>query len=348
MGRYEFAQDDPWRVQEADYPAGDMPEDQLRFLLNYAVLAPSSHNTQPWLFRLSGEEVSLLADRRRALPVSDPDDRELVISCGAALYHLRTAISRFGRKPEVRTFPDLRNPDLLAWIRAGRETEPAEEAQRHLQAMLRRRTFREPFEVRSVPDDLCARLESAAAVEGAHLAILRGSEERNRLADLVAEGDRRQGSDRSFRRELAAWVHPNRSTSRDGIPGYGMGMSDIQSLAGPLVIRTFDWGRGRAAKDRELAEGSPLLLVLSSKGDNASSWLEAGQALARVLLEATSLGLSASFLNQPLEVPELRPLVAEMAGGAGTPQLILRIGYGTVGRATPRRHVMDVIDRPGN
>ncbi len=347
MGSYEFAQADPWRVQETEYPAGAMPEEQLRFLLNYAVLAPSSHNTQPWLFRLSGEEVSLLADRRRALPVADPEDRELVISCGAALYHLRVALAYFGRRPEVRTFPDLRNPDLLAWVRGGRSEEPTEDVRRHFRAIPNRRTVRVPFDDRPVEESTCEALRASAEVEGVELSVLREMADRNRMADLIAEGDRRQGSDRSFRRELAAWMHPNRSSSRDGIPGYGVGLGDLSSLAGPLVVRTFDWGRGRAARDRELAEGSPLLLVLSSRGDNASSWLETGQALARVLLEGVSRGLYASFLNQPVEIADLRPQVAEIARTSHTPQLVLRMGYGSPGRATPRRRVMEVIDRPG-
>lgn len=321
-----------------------MPEEQLRFLLNFAVLAPSSHNSQPWLFRLAGEEVSLLADRTRALPVADPDDREMIISCGAALFNLRVALRYHGYQPVVRTFPDLRDEDLLAFVRIAGRIQPTEEDHALFQAIGERRTYRFPFEDAPLPDGLEEALERAAREEGAELYLTRDPEVKNRLADLISEGDRIQGRDRSFRRELASWIHPNRSHSRDGIPGYGMGMGDLASIAGPLIVRTFDYGRGRAAKDRELAEGSPLLAVLSTPADNPVTWIRAGQALQRVLLTATAMGVYASFLNQPVECPELRPAVSQIAGG-GTAQLILRLGRGHAVRPAPRRSVMDVLTR---
>src|SRR3712207_6590073 len=84
--------EDPWNVSEEDFSESGQAEEKLRYLLNYAVLAPSGHNTQPWLFNVSGRAVELHADRTRGLPVVDPEDRALVISCGAALFFLRVAI----------------------------------------------------------------------------------------------------------------------------------------------------------------------------------------------------------------------------------------------------------------
>ena len=87
---------DPWEVFEADFPKTRDAGEKLRFLLNYAVLAPSGHNTQPWLFKVRNSEVELYTDRTRGLPVVDPEDRALVISCGAALFNLRAAVRHFG------------------------------------------------------------------------------------------------------------------------------------------------------------------------------------------------------------------------------------------------------------
>ena len=104
---------------ESDFRQDWPPADKLRFFLNYAVLAPSSHNTQPWLFRVVDDTAELYADRNRALRVVDPDDRELVISCGAALHHLRTAVRYFGHDDETGIASDG-HPDLLATVRLGR------------------------------------------------------------------------------------------------------------------------------------------------------------------------------------------------------------------------------------
>jgi hypothetical protein len=58
--------DNPWNVSEEGFPVQGEPEEKLHFLLNYAMLAPSGHNTQPWLLRLSGDAAELYADRTRA------------------------------------------------------------------------------------------------------------------------------------------------------------------------------------------------------------------------------------------------------------------------------------------
>jgi hypothetical protein len=146
-----------------------------------------------------------------------------------------------------------------------------------------------------------------------------------------------QWANPSWRRELAAWMHPRRR---------GDGLT-VPSLAAPvtqLVVRTFDLGGGVGAKDRELAEASPLLAVLCTEGAQPRDWLLAGQALERVLLVACRHGLQASYLNQPIQVVSLRPKLQDLVGG-GFPQILLRLGHPVdVVPAAPRREVADVIE----
>ena len=281
----------------------------------------------------------------------DPGDRELVMSCGAALFHLRVAARHFGYEPAVRLFPEREEPDLLATMSLGEKLSvgeaPTPEDERLFMAIKRRQTNRMPFELRSVPAREIERLRVAARAEGAHLHVFETPEEKRALADLIAEGDRLQNRDERFRRELAAWVRPNQARSRDGIPGYAQGVGDLLSHLGPLVARTFDRGAGQAVKDRELAEGSPVLAVLATDRDDPSAHLAAGQALDRVLLTGRAYSLDASYLNQPVEVAAPRPKVAALIG-AGHPQLILRIGYGPDVQATPRRPARDVLACPAH
>jgi hypothetical protein len=131
------------------------------------------------------------------------------------------------------------------------------------------------------------------------------------------------------------------------MPGYAFGFGDLFSYLGPLVIRTFDWGQGKAAKDRQLAAGSPVLAVLGTAEDTPSAWLAAGQALARVLLHARAENVWSSFLNQPIEVATLRPKVKALLKEAGVPQLVLRMGYGQEIKPTPRRPSAEVLTKDG-
>jgi hypothetical protein len=334
---------DAWRISIADFPWSGSPADKLRFLLGYAILAPSGHNTQPWRFRVVGDTVELCADRSRALPVNDPDNREMVIACGAALFNLRIAIRRFGYTGEVTLLPDPGQGDLLARVRLGAPWEATLEESALFDALPRRRTFRGRFDARDVPEGLVERLRSAATVEGATLFRVSGIAWRHALAELVAEGDRRQMADKRFRRELAAWIHANRSYSHDGMPAYALGIPGLLSSAATFFIRTFDMGDARAARDRDIAEGSPLLVILATGDDTPDDWLHAGQALEHVLLQAASEGVYAGYLNQPCQVAELRSRMPELFELQGVPQLVLRMGYGTPIEHTPRRGVVEVV-----
>src|SRR5262245_50387354 len=225
----ERSMTNPWHISEADFPRQGSPSEQCHHLLHYAVAAPSGHNTQPWLFRVINNGVELLADRTRALPIVDPADRELTISCGAALGQLRLAIRHFGFTDVVDLFPDARQPDLLARVTLGAARSSRAEDERLFHAILKRRSNRSAFEARPVPPALVAALRSSAADEHVGVHEVVGEEQRRAVADLVAEGDRIQFSNKLFRRELAAWMCPNFSRRRDGIPGSALGMGILMS-----------------------------------------------------------------------------------------------------------------------
>ena len=340
---------DPWVAGTVPPPSLVGDAELLLWLVRYAVLAPSSHNTQPWLFVARDGALELRADRTRGLPVVDPHDRELTISCGAALGMLRVAAARAGRALVVLRFPDATDDDLLARVRLGGRVATTEGDRRRFAAIARRRTVRRGYDERPVPAEALDALACAANAEGTWLATIGEPEGREEIGALVAQADHHQAHDAAFRRELAMWIHPNHSRSRDGMPGYAFAMPDLVSCAGPFFVRSFDWGDRQAARDRALAVGSPVLAVLGTTGDTPRDWLRAGEGLAMVLLEATASGLCTSFLNQPIEVAELRPalqrLVAERTGHFGAPQLVIRIGYGPEAMPTPRRGAGEVTSR---
>ncbi len=334
---------DPWQIADAS-DVGDHAAERIEFALRAAILAPSSHNTQPWWFRIEGEVIELYADRSRALPVVDPAGRELVMSCGAALFHLRTALRAVGCEPLVERMPSGPDPDLLARIKLGPSFEPGDTERRLFEVIVDRHTDRHQFEWRRLSPRLGQELGRAAVAEGAQLVLVTTEHHKRELAELIAEGDRRQWDNKPFRAELAAWSRGNHSTRRDGIPGYATDHSDPTSLISPLVIRTFDLGRGQAARDQKLAEGSPAMAVLLTDWDAPAQWLAAGEALSHVLLSARAAGVSASLLNQPVEEPALRPKVRELLGERGFPQLVLRLGYAAeTSPPTPRRGLEDVV-----
>jgi len=308
-------------------------------LIERAALAPSSHNTQPWRFRITGATVDLFADPTRALPVNDPDDRELTISCGCALMNLRVAAAARGLDPEVTLLPRREEPEWLAHVRLGPEGAAAGAEAVLSQQIERRHTYRKRFRPHPVSAATIERLVAAAATEGGWLHPVLAEPDRQWLAQLVAEGDAQRWANPSWRRELAAWMHPRRR-------GDGLTVSALAAPIAHAVVRTFDMGRGIAAKDRELADASPLLAILGTERDEIRDWLLAGQSLERVLLTACQAGLQASFLNQPVQVPALRPKLRDVAGRS-VHQVVLGLGEPVDEPvAAPRRAVADIVEAP--
>ena len=332
-----------WKVSASHYPHDGRTADQLAFLLRYAILAPSSHNTQPWLFHIDSHRIELYADSSRHLPVLDQVGRQLLMSCGAALFNLRVAMAHFGRRPILELFPSPADPNLLARITPGVPIEPSLGLHRLFAAIPHRHTNRRAFEPRPVPFDIACAIGAAARAEGAWLENLH-AHDKNVAAELIAQADRKQFNDRKFRRELSRWLVSDGSRRGDGIPGYSKSYGSPISAGNTLLVRTFDIGGSVASSELELAKGSPMLAVLGTDRDEPESWLAAGQAMQRMLLLAQSHGISASFLNQALELDEFRLRFVEMiTRGAGYPQLVMRFGYGPEAPATPRRRLEDVL-----
>jgi hypothetical protein len=323
---------DPWSVD-----ATGTPGTALYDCLVAAVHAPSVYNSQPWRFRLGRGFVDLYADGSRRLPVVDAAGREQAISLGAALFNLRVAILRHHRTPFVRLLPDPSRPDLAARITLGPAARPDATVRALAAAIPRRHTNRRPFTAVPIPEDVLAELAGAASCEGARLAVL-DEPARWVLLGLVRSADVRLRRDPGYRDELTTWTSGG-AERPDGVTRPEFGPWDALET---LPLR--DFGLTHPTEPRRTArfESDPTMFVLSTVTDGPEQWLRAGQALERVLLTATVRGLATTPMTQPLEIPELRALIGP-DDGAGAPQVILRVGYGSAAPASSRRPVRDVL-----
>lgn len=331
---------DPYLAVERPLPpAGD---DRLRALLAWAVLAPSPHNTQPWAWSVVDGVVELRADTSRLLTVSDPEGRELVIGCGAALEHL---LIRLGAEGLALTVEDLsRTGDgvLLARVRTG-AGEPYEHRSELVAAMLTRRTNRSAYQGDPMEPSLRSTLTRAGQRFGVESLWLQDSESRKTLVNLIMDADREQMSSAEFRRELARWMRPKHSGSPDGIQADLLGLHGIGAYLAPLAVRTFDMGKMQAARDEELTTGSPDVAVVWTPTDDPGAWLATGRALARLTLEAQAAGRASAYMNQPCEVPAVRARLAQALSITGYPQLILRYGLAEPVHRASRMPVAEVL-----
>ncbi|GAB5535040.1 MAG: nitroreductase family protein [Rubricoccaceae bacterium] len=332
--------DGPRAITDADFPQTGSQDAQLTAMLNWAVLAPSVMNTQPWRFRVVGSapdsaRAELYVDRARQLVRVDPDAREAVISCGAALFTLRIAAQHYGFATVVTYAGPEDDPDLIATLRLAGPSRASAAEEALFRAIKARHTNRDPYADLDLPAGLIAAIQEAAAQEGAHLHILTGDAEKGTLADLIAEAIRSQGEDEATVNELRAWLRPVGDRRSDGVP------DDVQGGWDRLSYLHTD-ARSLAAAARRLALAAPALLVLTTERDTRHDWVRSGQALQRVLLLAASHGLAASYFNQPTEIPALRQQVSTLAGRDHV-QLVFRLGTPIEADGTPRRDVSAVL-----
>jgi nitroreductase len=302
-----------------------------------ATRAPSMLNSQPWQFRLGDDEIDLLVDPRRRLSRVDASGWAARIGCGAALFNLRLALTVRGKPADVALMPDADDRYLLARLipQPARPATPAEV--RLHRAIAHRHSNRAPFAEEPIPLPVRAELIAAARAENAWLDLLIGPIAVEATALMVNSAHDLLARDADYQAELAEWTHRAEPTT-DGVP---------VSTGGPAprpdeLLPRRDFGGPQLPAHRNY-ERDPLLAVLSAGGDWPTDQIQAGQALQRVLLTATDLGLAASMFSQPIEVPQVRDELRRAVGRQASPQMLLRLGYATRSHPSPRRPATEVI-----
>jgi nitroreductase len=302
--------------------------------------APSIHNSQPWRLHRLPDGLAVYEDLSRSLPVIDPTGRDRLVSCGSAVLNARVALRSLGYQPEVALLPDPADPGLIATVRAVGRRPPTEEDARLYEMVPQRHTHRRVYRSHVVAEEDLLEMRQAASAEGARLSVA-DSAARRRLAHLLRRAVRAQAADSQLRAEVERWVRRGGRDHVDGIPSSALGTS-------PFPVDSLVHGGHRGTPEageveEELARST--VLVISTREDSRHDWVISGLALERLLLTATAKGLVATFTDQALQDPGVRPEVAEALGIWGKPQVLLRIGRALVeAPATPRRPLNEVLD----
>lgn len=304
-----------------------------------ALRAPSVHNSQPWQWQIVDDLVRLYGDPDRHLVGTDPERRDLVISCGAALHHLRVALADLDVPTTTQRLPDPEDSTHLAVVRTVDGPIDIHDAAL-ADAIDERRSDRRAFrEEPAQPAQLDLLVEHAAA-QGVRLVPVLSKGARTRLAAVLGEAARRERVVPGYASELALWSGRYHG-SHDGIPAD----SRTSHVVGPesAGLRQFPTG-GLRQTPHPLTAGldGATLMVITTVGDGAADWLRAGEATSAVLLAATQIGLATTVLSQAAEVADTRRQLADTVLRVPEhAQLVLRVGLALAGAAalpkTPRR-----------
>jgi hypothetical protein len=322
------------------------PEAIARFVADAAVNAPSVHNTQPWRFHHGKHEVSISANNERQLMVADPYGREMMISCGAALFNMRVALRYLGWVPQVRVLPDHDLPNLVAKVTWDQQIPPLEYEKELFGQITRRRTHRGGFDPTPLPDELLAILPQQAAKENAMLTLLtQDQRQAGALAAVVEAGDYalRLNSERA--KEEAKWAPGPGSHRQDGVPPTAYPAQPVHTEPS---FRNRDYAHGHGwglppDTEEPIVRSAGVVGLLATSVDQPAEWIRAGQALQRVLLVASSYNVAAAMHSQPLEIPLLREFIRIHLSGHAYPQMVLRLGVTSEKAVSVRRPVDEVL-----
>jgi nitroreductase len=307
--------------------------------------APSLHNTQPWRWLIGDQSVHLMADRARHLPATDPDGRDLLLSCGAALHHLQVAFAALGWRAEAHRIPNEHDPDHLAAVEV-RPHNPTDDDVAFAGAISRRRTDRRRFSSWEVPGEHLDLMVRRTARTGALLVPVTDGANRWLLTRAIDVAARRQSGDPDYQLEVATWSRSS-FAAQDGVLTASGSPTPVRH--DDTAMRAFPRGTltntttGRGEQDRG------QLLVLATLRDDPVSVLRAGEAASAALLTATDLGLATCPLSQPFEITDTRATIREQVlDGAAHPHLVLRVGWAPTSAPplphSPVRRTEDTVD----
>ncbi len=318
-----------WEVKETEFVDEAPLPVKMKFLIRYAILAPSSHNTQPWKFVIDDEQIRVIADVSRALPVADTDNRELYISIGCAIENLVITAKHVGYAPDIKYFPAGFETECVAAVRLSKSGR-AEENELFY-SINKRHTNRRIYEDKPIRQEYLDKLKNCT-VDGIRVDFITGNETRKEIADIVEKGEV-QFNNPYYRRELGFWI------------GQGaFGQKGIMAKIAKFFVSRFNSGDKVAEKDRKLILSSPVFGVISSVEDNKLSWVKTGEVYQRIALAATGMSIMLHPMNQGLiEVPVHRERLKEILGINETPQFAFRLGYAEPEKHQVRRQIEEVL-----
>lgn len=313
----------------------------IRSALSLAVRAPSVHNTQPWLWRVGESSLHLYADTAVHLPRTDPDSRDLTLSCGAALNHCVVALAALGWGSKVHRFPNPADANHVASIELHRY-QPAEVDISLAAAIPRRRTDRRHYNSWPVAQGDIALMGARAARAGV---MLRRLNELGDLRLLVAQAAWQHANDAEYQSEQVMWS--GRHAETVGVPARS---TPEPNPADPLPARHFAGAALLQDPGLDADDDNAVVIALGTAEDDEVSRLRAGEATSLILLTATALGLASCPITEPLEVAETRAaLRRDIFGSDGYPQMLLRIGWAPLNAdplpPTPRKGIAEVAAR---
>lgn len=313
-----------WSVRIDDFYKQPTEVDKVRFLLNFAVLAPSSHNSQPWRFEADGNSISIFLEQSRRLLESDKNNRQALISIGCAIENVLIATDYYGYGTDIQYFTDS---EQAARIVLSPKVKPHGDSNHLIFSILKRVTNRNPYSDKMPPADFLGKIRNFSD-DGVKMKVITDRNTKNAISDVALRASIAAMEDRDFRLELSHYVKPNSTSSALGMPCFGMGIPTPISYLAPIMIKYLNMNKLTRKKDQKLLkEQTPILVVIESQEDGKLHWLKVGQIYERIALIAISNKLATAMWAAPIQIGEFYKDMQRVLDSNFRPQALFRLGY---------------------
>ncbi|OGL34999.1 hypothetical protein A3F38_02865 [Candidatus Saccharibacteria bacterium RIFCSPHIGHO2_12_FULL_48_21] len=301
----------PPYVNPSQFYLAASAQEKISHLLEYAILAPSTHNTQPWKIKIKDRSCQVYIDSSRQLPAADKLRRDMYISLGAFLHNLETAARSYGVFHKTELSDQKGNLIGEVYFKGLDKKTQGDYDEDSLKAIQTRSNYRGPFAPLAITDELRRRLSKLESNK-LKIKLIEDRWSIEELANLTASGLKLAYKDPTFRKEISSWINPNSSRKRSGIPGYALRMPALTSQIIPRILKYKDIGEKLAKLNYQSFVGASGVVVVSASESNPKVWLSVGQASQEIFLALEKMGAVASIYVAAVEMGNLEKSVSKI------------------------------------
>ncbi len=327
-----------WQIKVDDFKNCQTAQEKNNFLVRFGILAPSSHNAQPWNFSVDEEGIDVFLNTDRSLPVGDANNRQSFISLGCAIENIMVAADYFGAEAAVNfTSPEMPGPAARVILKYASGYAGKADKEHLIWAILKRVSNRNAY-TDTLPTEAFLNAMASLAVAGEKVFIFSDQPRKIQITEIALAASIAATADKKFSQELSRYVKANTTAASIGMPGFGLGMPLLISYIAPFLIRHVNINKLNHPHDKKILQShTPCLVILASQADNQATWLGIGRLYEKIALRAVGSGLSLAMWAAPIQIGEYYKDLQKALRTELRPQAFFRIGYPTKATAhSPR------------
>ncbi len=331
-------------IKWSDFYSEKSSEDRIKFLLKYAILAPSTHNSQPWLFKVTNNSCKIYFDNSKRIIEADPIERDLYISFGCLIENLIIAGRYFNVFDRAEYFGKQDNncvAEIFFKNLEDQKENTLDQFTAWIDAILERVNARGIFEKRSIEKKILDNINQLNTFPGLEIHLITKNEKIREIASLTAEGLKFAYASRAFRKEMAKWMNSSFSKREEGIPGYSLRMPTLISLFFPTLIKFFNLSKWVAILNYRSISSAQLICIISAEENNPITWIKVGQLFERITLHFKINDIKTSVFVASIEMGELYKRIQQILGTARIPHMLFCAGYMTFNQRPNLRHSVE-------